>query len=336
MNEKRYLDEVSFLRPILIILLVLYHAFIIYDGGWKEPAGFMDIPAYKWVAKCSFAIMLEMFVFISGYLWAYQRETLSKKQSFLQTIVNKFNRLIIPCLVFSALYLILLNRDNQLKISVLGALEGVGHLWFLPMLFWCFVFGYAIIHIKIKIVWKLIVLCAVAALSILPLPFRIGTSFQYLLFFMGGYYAWIYKEKIAQKLKSKRILLWIIFVILFVCLSLIEEKLSTVLLVERTDMVSKAVYLESKVYMRLLFSSIGVLALYLTAVQFTKKQPLNKAYVELGKYCMGVYVFQQFILQYLYYHTALPQTVGFMSLPWISFGIALLSSLLLTYTVKSL
>ena len=334
--EKRKLDEVSFIRPILIICLVLYHSFIIYEGGWREPAGFVDVPAYKWVAKSSFSIMLEMFVFISGYLWAYQREALGKRKSFLKTMTDKFNRLIAPSLVFSVLYLILLNGDNSIKISMLGVLGGVGHLWFLPMLFWCFVFGYAIIYIKIKVAWKMVILCAMAALSILPLPVRIGTSFQYLLFFIGGYYAWIYKDEITSRLYNKRSLLWIAFAILFVCLSLFEEKLSTVLLIDRTDMISKAVYLESKLYMRLLFSSVGVVALYLSAIQFTKKQQIKKAYVELGKYCMGIYVFQQFVLQYLYYYTALPQYLGFIALPWIAFGITLLSSLLLSYTVKSL
>lgn len=48
--RKLNLDEVSFIRPILILLLVFYHAFIIYDNGWHEPNGFCASEIYKWVA----------------------------------------------------------------------------------------------------------------------------------------------------------------------------------------------------------------------------------------------------------------------------------------------
>lgn len=334
--EKRNLDEVSFVRPILIVLLVLFHSFVIYDGLWRAPEGMVMVPAYSWVAKSSYAIMLEMFVFISGYLWAFQRESLGKTKSFWQTVVNKFNRLIVPCLVFSALYLVFFNQSNQLDISVLDVMGGVGHLWFLPMLFWCFVLGYAIIHIRIKPIVKLIILCALVSLSILPLPFRIGATFQYLVFFIGGYLCMGCKDELIHRLQDKRWLLWVGFIFAFVGVTLLEEKLSFKLLVERTDMVSKVVYLESKAYLRLLFASIGVVALYLSAVHFTTKHLLKKWYIEIGKYCMGVYVFQQFILQYLMYYTSLPAIVGFIALPWVAFAIALMSSLLIAYTIKSL
>lgn len=33
-NNKRNLDEVSFIRPILIVLLVFVHCFTVFNGGW--------------------------------------------------------------------------------------------------------------------------------------------------------------------------------------------------------------------------------------------------------------------------------------------------------------
>lgn len=334
--EKQNLNEVSFIRPILIILLVLYHSFAIFDGIWREPTGFVDIPAYGWISKVSYAIMLQMFVFISGYLWAYQREVLLKKDSFLHLVTKKFNRLIIPCLVFSVLYLIFFNHNDELNISNIGVWGGVGHLWFLPMLFWCFVFGYGIIRLQVRFTVKMLMLVGLSAFSIIPIPFRISSSFQYLFFFIGGYYAWLYKDILVKKLQNRRVLLWVVFVILFVSLSIIEKRLSVTLLIDRTDLLSKVVFLETRVFFRLLFAIFGVLALYVTSIDFIKKHCLNSWYIGLGKYCMGVYVFQQFILQYLYYYTSLPEAIGFVALPWISFVIALLSSILLSYTVKSL
>lgn len=66
------LSEISVIRPILIVLLVVYHAFIIYRGGWVQPVGYQDNTTYWWIASSAYSFMLEMFVFISGYVWAFQ------------------------------------------------------------------------------------------------------------------------------------------------------------------------------------------------------------------------------------------------------------------------
>lgn len=46
---------------------------------------------------------------------------------------------------------------------------------------------------------------------------------------------------------------------------------------------------------------------------------------------MGVYLFQQFILQTLYCHTKLPSMLGPYWLPWLGFIIALIGSLFLSF-----
>ena len=65
-KNRDVLYEVAFIRPILIVLLVVYHAFIIYRGGWEPPVGFKNVVVYKWIAEVSYSFMLETFVFISG------------------------------------------------------------------------------------------------------------------------------------------------------------------------------------------------------------------------------------------------------------------------------
>lgn len=72
------LDEVTLMRTILALLIVFMHAFTCYQGGWAQPEGYVDIPVYKWIACTSFAFTLEAFVFISGYLFAFQRITLKR------------------------------------------------------------------------------------------------------------------------------------------------------------------------------------------------------------------------------------------------------------------
>ena len=72
------LDEVTLMRTILALLIVFMHSFTCYNGSWEQPAGYVDIPLYKWLQRISFAFTLEAFVFISGYLFAFQRITLKR------------------------------------------------------------------------------------------------------------------------------------------------------------------------------------------------------------------------------------------------------------------
>lgn len=84
------LDEVTLMRTILALLIVFMHAFTCYQGLWEKPEGYIEIPLYKWLARISFAFTLECFVFMSGYLFAFQRITLNRigggyKLGFKQT-----------------------------------------------------------------------------------------------------------------------------------------------------------------------------------------------------------------------------------------------------------
>lgn len=56
---------------------------------------------------------------------------------------KKAERLILPSVVFSLVYWQLFNGDITDLVGggkiVISVLSGVGHLWYLPVLFWCFV-----------------------------------------------------------------------------------------------------------------------------------------------------------------------------------------------------
>lgn len=71
MSKTNRLTNVIIIRPILIVLLVFYHAFAIYSGAWDPIEGYPEVPVYWWLDKLSYAFMLEMFVFISGYVFGF-------------------------------------------------------------------------------------------------------------------------------------------------------------------------------------------------------------------------------------------------------------------------
>lgn len=187
----KLLNEIVLIRLILILLLVLYHSFIIYKGGWRQPIGYDNVCVYSWIAKFTYSFFLETFVAVSGYIFSYQIFTRKKNQKLGSFIINKIKRLLIPCWLFSILYYVLFLASNQYQgIDVVyKILSGTGHLWFLPMLFWCFLLGWFLVRWEVSTKWKICSLLMLSLLSIIPLPLRLNSALSYLMFFYIGVWA---------------------------------------------------------------------------------------------------------------------------------------------------
>lgn len=196
---RKNLDEVSFIRPILIILMVLYHALCIHTGNWRILEGMTVIPAYRELGRIAYSFMLESFVFVSGYVWAYQRETRGKKEGFLLLCKKKAMRLIVPYLLFGVLYMLLFTWHET---GIFGVIEGSSHLWFLLMLFWCFLIGWCILQFKLSPKIVLPVIFIVSLARPVGLPLRLSQTLYYLPFFFLGYYIYCYYDWLRFKLRG--------------------------------------------------------------------------------------------------------------------------------------
>lgn len=323
--------EISFIRPILILLLVIYHAFIIYRGGWKEPQAYVPNQIYYWIATIAYSFMLEMFVFISGYVWAYSIFDRNRSQSFGDLVLSKIKRLIIPSIIFSILYIFLFKEWKQESPMLLlyDIINGVGHMWFLPMLFWCFIFSYLLYRTNINDTQKLILLLLVSIFSFVSLPLQLTNTLYYLFFFYAGFLC--KKNCWMEKLRVNRTIVfscWMTFVIIFVILTLLSNKLN--LMNIENNLILKALVFVSVRIGRVIYASLGIFSMFVTALLYTKHFTLPQWYIKLGSYCFGIYLFQQFILQIIYYKTSLPSIVGAYWLPWIGFFVTLFLSYLLT------
>lgn len=203
---KRYLTEVTVLRPLAILLLVVMHSFTVYNGSWRPFEGFEPVEAYKWITRVTFSFMLELFVFISGYVLAFQMIDKGHCYTILGFARKKSLRLLLPSVLFSIIYLFWLYPTPPSS-PVKGAwmiLGGVGHLWFLPMLFWCFLLGLALIKSRLRTSLKIVlaVLLAISSAKLSFLPLRLGTSCYYLLFFYIGYLSFKHKDLLLQKVNG--------------------------------------------------------------------------------------------------------------------------------------
>lgn len=192
-EQKKLLNDVVIIRPLAIFLLVVWHSFIIYTGGWSAPAGYMPIEGYWWLAKASYAFMLELFVFISGYVFCLSLQ--KKNPSFKNVVVGKFRRLIVPSIIFSLIYYFLFYDLAEFSVRgfIMNILNGCGHMWFLPMLFWTTLIAYLLNAIKCSDVVKVVIALGMVVLSFLPIPLRISSAFYYTFFFYIGMV--MYKNK---------------------------------------------------------------------------------------------------------------------------------------------
>lgn len=316
------------MRTILAVLIVFMHSFTCYNHGWRPPEEFIDICAYKWLARTSFAFTLEAFVFISGYLFAFQRITLNRKTSFWTLAEGKLKRLMLPSIIFGAAYFAIFYQYKGLGCAIYSIINGCGHLWFLPMLFWCFLGGWLLEKIKVNDVWKMFFLVCLNLFALISLPLQLRTSASYMVYFYAGFVTYKHKDAIQAAITPRRLLWgWILFSMAFAVLRPMCDVLAS------TDVTSKLVKLTILVgdnACHLVYASLGVMVFYCTAVYYIQRHQLKSFTIKLASCCFGTYLFQQFVLQLLYYKTFFPVIVGPYWLPWYGFMIAAAVSYLLT------
>ena len=132
--QSKQLNEIIFLRPLLIVGVIIGHCFAIYSGAWKNTFGIEPVWFYQFLNP--FFIHLGAFVMVSGYLFAYKKDKYLASSTW-NFIFMKFKRIYFPCFIFSILYIVILQPELlvDVKTVIVNLLKGTGHLWFLPMIF---------------------------------------------------------------------------------------------------------------------------------------------------------------------------------------------------------
>ncbi len=327
-TQRIRLDEITLMRTILAVLIVFMHAFTCFQGAWPPPEGYVEIPLYKWIAQTSFAFTLEAFVLISGYLYSFTRNYLKRKEGFLTLTKNKIKRLILPSIVFGTAYYFLFFPHYGVLEAVYCILNGCGHMWFLPMLFWCFLGTWLIEKINISHLWKLLFLLLLHVVVVIPIPLRLDAACSFMFYFYLGYVLFLKREAIYEKLNVRNIMLaWFIFLIVFFVLRPLKDSFTVG---DNATLIYKGLTNMGQKFIQIVYASIGALAFYATAYYYTNNHSLKSSTVKLAGCCFGIYLFQQFVLRFLYYKTSLPTVIGPYWLPWAGFLLALPLSYLFT------
>lgn len=349
--KKKLLYEISVVRPLIIFLLVVYHSLCVFTGGWTPPEGVPANAVYWWLGRLISGFRIETIAFVGGYVFCYQCVELSKRQGLPAFVWKKFKRLIIPCFVFGIVYYLLF-RFNPARFSWNVAFwrvaNGIGHLWFLPMLFWCFVAGWLIDALvgwlgrfgrKWQLVagWALLVGLAVVSLfRITGLRMGLSRAPYFLFYFYLGYFLRFLSR--GCRLTFGRgwvVLLWVLYV---VCL-LVHLQMTTLRLPGFPFDCPH--WLRGSSYTRLhlanlVHTSCGILALYGTVSLWLSRHRSEESQPgaflrECSRQCYGVYVLHMFFMQPIYFFSPFPQWccasgVGVWLMPWLVLVITLLLS----------
>lgn len=244
-------------------------------------------------------------------------------------VLSKLKRLIIPSIIFSALYFPLFYDYKGIQDLLYNLINGCGHMWFLPMLFWCFIGAWLLEQVKIGDGWKMTFLVLLNLFFFITVPYQISRATDYLVYFYGGYVVYKHHEQIKEKIQAKHLVWgWLVFIVVFVLFRPLRESFVAG---DSAGFINKAIINTERSACQLIYASIGTFVFYITAIYYTKRNQLKPIVVQIASCCFGIYLFQQFLLKALYYKTGFSAVVGPYWLPWLGFIIVLPTSYFISY-----
>lgn len=210
MNNKR-LDNISILRTFCILVVVFFHCYGMMYADTHFPNTVSIYESLYFIPnQCVFInIAMPMFVVVSGYLFCYLLQ-LGKYPTWGNLLQKKGIRILLPYFVFGLFFMATTGNWHPLRL-----LYGTyWHLWFLPMLFWCFIVGYGIHKIKLDTIYEMIVLLLAYIGSFLPMciPSIIGMKYItiYFYWFYLGMLCYKYRDTIYSYLRKYKLSIFLL------------------------------------------------------------------------------------------------------------------------------
>ena len=283
------LTDVVFIRCFSILVVVAFHAYGMMLAKGHFPNLYLKYESLyeRYVSMGVINYAMPLFIFISGYLFSYLLG-LHKYKVFTTFVWNKFKRLIIPFWLFCIMMMLTNNCFN-----IWNLLNGTFlHLWYLPMLFWCFIITYFLHKVDYQpLIKSLILVCTFFLMSTPKISPIIGGFYnipKWFFWFYLGYCIFPLKEYVINIfLKYKLYYLLFIIYLIIQCSYEIEYGLNTPILdLARFCMVM------------LLWFLGNIISTYISDIS------KYKVILEIDRCSYGIYIFHNWIQIYLISRTA--------------------------------
>lgn len=330
----KFLD-IQVLRAVAILSIVFGHSLAIHTSAWSFIYKIEPFMPFKIIGFLFSSYFLWLFVIISGFLFAHQVE--KKDLSFKYFVKSKFNRLLIPYFIWGILYYLIFN--NVSDYSIIGLLSqlgnGIGHLWFLLMLFWVFILSFWLVKFKLSQSSNILIISLFFIIGIILLScnwniLQLSSSFKYLFGFYCGWILYNNQFKLELITSKKRNKLILLFFFMFLMKYGGEYILRSVIKTNDTFII--------EIYKEIVGLPLGLLAsiiIYIIVKQYVAKKNKSIKYLEIiEKESFGIYILHQFIM--LLFLTHLCVHISPIVLPFILAGIGLGGSLLGLFLIKKI
>jgi len=287
------LNNCSFIKAILMIIVVLYHSIAFWlPGGWFNQKPVEKSEILGLIAMWLNSFHIYAFTFVSGYIFFAMKYEYGKYQKYFDFISNKAKRLLIPyCFVSIVwvipMYIIYFGRDNNIFKDIVKKyifMESPSQLWFLIMLFGLFIIYYPVADLMNRDVKKGIVFSMVMyALGIicnhfLPNFFQIWTVFRFMIFFYMG--VTVRKCGMGVFMKVPIYIYVLCDLMLFICYELILSK--------------EGIFWKLTVLtIRFLLNIIGALGGFVILQKLAKRIKYTALLNFCSKHSMTIYLFHQ-------------------------------------------
>ncbi len=214
-SKKQYLTNIGNIRALAIVLVVLRHSIILYDDSWGLYATANSVPLLYSINIVLEVISMPLFFSLSGFLFAFSERRQTTAAAFLR---KKIFRMLIPYLVIASVWMLpirmiirypgYIGMKPQDFFIKMFSVSDMGHLWFLPALFFVFVIAKAVtvcFHKVLKDTYTDLGLL-VFSLGIYFIRNRLGltylpllNAFNYLIWFALGYFLF-FRQAIVSRI----------------------------------------------------------------------------------------------------------------------------------------
>lgn len=321
-----HLKEIDIIRCWVILLVIAVHTLAPFTDAWSLPSYWEPNKVLWWVGKLFYSGMLETFVFISGYVFATKRMPviLGDKLSFL---LKKTKRLYFPCIVFGFLMTVIFSKGD-LQTHIVFIFNGSYHLWFLPMLLWCFILEIFVVSHITK--YKIPILTFIAILPYPSLPMFFNNALYFLLFFHLGSYVCRRKETIVSFVEVNFVKILSVYLFVFIMHTLWSDYIYHI---GEISKYIKALLLLCGHLLRLISAVFIVMIYYWLGHELQKNKLIYNNAKIIAKYSMGIYLFQELILRIIYYKSSVCADKNYFFL-FVVYGMTFVISLGITIALS--
>ena len=318
---KNELDNCSFIKAVLMLLVVVYHSMVFWFGAWFTKNPVFDSKGLSLISLWLDSFHIYAFALVSGYIFAFKILSGGGYSHYGLFLKNKAKRLLVPY-VFSMLiwvapisaYFYKLNAAELFRQFILCI--SPGQLWFLWMLFGVFAIVWPLRNVMIEkpiIGWVIAIAfygIGIVGGHFIPNIFCVWTACQYVVFFYVGMRIRVNSEKQVRILTDA--IPWYGWVVVDLLLFAVNSTVS-ILRGQQSGLIWSTV----SIGMSFLLHIVGAIMAWavLQAVASKVHWKESKVFKTLSSYSMPMYLFHQQIIYFTI--TALNGVVN----PWVNAGV---------------